>query len=286
MTESLTRRHFIAVVGLGLCSTPAGRVRRSRPPRVQLRVGRLDSSSMMNADRRDGATLGVEEARHAAEMFGGSVDLMAFADPRQAPHDATALLGDDDAGRCKLLAAAASSHGQLFFNVVCASDALGDARCSPTAFHVWPSDAMCRDARASVKASAAADVVAWDGSLVRFGADSLNLRYSRRFGRPMTPAAWCSWLAIKILWETSLRAKRSDPAVLSRTLISDSTQFDGHKGRPLSFRSWDRQLRQPLYVRSASTLVEAPRPTGEDESSRDVLDLLGGARATSACHST
>jgi hypothetical protein len=89
-----------------------------------------------------------------------------------------------------------------------------------------------------------------------------------------------------MLWESALRARSAEPAALLRYLESDAAQFDGHKGRPLSFRSWDHQLRQPLYVTapSADASVEVPRgQPGAGESSRDVLDRLGTPREKSEC---
>jgi ABC-type branched-subunit amino acid transport system substrate-binding protein len=102
----------------------------------------------------------------------------------------------------------------------------------------------------------------------------------------MTSGAWAAWLAIKILWESALRQKSGDGSAIAEYLTRDSTQFDGHKGQPLSFRAWDHQLRQPLYVVSADA-ADGRRikevPESSDGSLRDALDRLGSGRATSVC---
>jgi ABC transporter substrate binding protein (PQQ-dependent alcohol dehydrogenase system) len=111
-----------------------------------------------------------------------------------------------------------------------------------------------------------------------------------RWHEPMTADAWAAWAGVKGVWESSLRARTTDPHALAKYLVSDQAQFDGHKGRPLSFRSWDRQLRQPVYVMrkndagAVSLVAEEPSvaPTDE-ESSRDVLDRIGTREAQSAC---
>jgi ABC transporter substrate binding protein (PQQ-dependent alcohol dehydrogenase system) len=131
-------------------------------------------------------------------------------------------------------------------------------------------------------ASASGVVVAWDPALVRFGADTLNQRFQSRFGRVMDEDAWCAWMAVKVLWESALRVRSAAPDRLVEFLSRDTTQFDGHKGRPLSFRRWDQQLRQPLYVRRGESLVEVPVAAGE-ESSRDLLDRLGTRASESSC---
>jgi hypothetical protein len=225
-----------------------------------------------DADRLDGALLGLEEARHAAALFGGDVQLTTISEPAGAGY--SAIIGDGDTERCARLA-----RITLVMNVSCTNDDLRGAQCAPTLFHVAPSDAMLKDA---VK-GAGGDATAWDPSLARFGADTLNQRFRARFGRAMTASAWTSWMAVKILWEASLRAKSAESAAMARYLSLETTQFDGHKGRPMSFRAWDRQLRQPLYVRTAGRMVEVPADAQADESPRETLDRLGTSAAQSAC---
>jgi hypothetical protein len=232
-----------------------------------LRIGLLDGD---DADRLDGALLGLEEARHAAVLFGGDVQLTKISEKATSGH--TAIIGDHDAERCARL-----GRTSLVMNVSCASNALRGERCAPTLFHVAPSERMLDDAGSGA--------MAWDASLERFGADTLNQRFRSRFGRAMTAPAWTSWLAVKILWEASLRARSTDSTAIARYLTRETTQFDGHKGRPLSFRAWDRQLRQPLYVRTAEKLVEAPAEAKSDESPRETLDRIGTPAAESSCRS-
>jgi ABC transporter substrate binding protein (PQQ-dependent alcohol dehydrogenase system) len=131
---------------------------------------------------------------------------------------------------------------------------------------------------------------AWDARLERFGAAQLNQRYRTRFGAEMGAEmgaeGWAGWFAVKLLWESSLRARSVSAAVLLRFVDGPAAQWDGHKGRPLSFRPWDHQLRQPLYVTGPATAepVEIPRASpGREESSRDLLDHLGTPRSQTQC---
>jgi ABC transporter substrate binding protein (PQQ-dependent alcohol dehydrogenase system) len=149
-------------------------------------------------------------------------------------------------------------------------------------FHIAPSDAMIRDARARAKGATA--VTAWDPALFRFGADTLNDRFRKRFEMPMTAPAWGSWFAVKVLWEASLRMKSADPRLLAEFLDRDTTQFDGHKGRPLSFRPWDHQLRQFLYARVGGKLVDVPQSATPETTSREFLDELGTKASATSCH--
>ena len=91
----------------------------------------------------------------------------------------------------------------------------------------------------------------------------------------MDGSAWAGWVAVKIAAEAALRARSVRPTALLAYLESQSTSFDGHKGWPLSFRSTDHQLRQPLYV-------VAPSPKAR-EGTQDIPALgalaAGGANA-------
>jgi hypothetical protein len=253
----------------------------TRPP-VVLRIGALESADAGSSARRSGVLLGVEEAQHAAALFGGRVELVPATAKDFQPAAVSAAIGDSDASHCALCASRAADAGVPFVNVACADDALRGADCRRTLFHVAPSDAMYRDALALRGGSAHARVAAWDPSLERFGADTLNERFHTRFGQEMTADAWAGWAAVKILWESSLRARSADGGKLVAYMAADTTQFDGHKGRPLSFRTWDRQLRQPVYVVNDSGIVEMP-PAKDGESFRESLDRIGTPAGQSQC---
>ena len=265
MEQPLARRRFLgraAALCLGAIVPAMGRPRWPRrvAAAVTLRIALLNTGPTARS-RHQGVLLGVEEARHAAELFGGSVALEVIdhadaAATSAAATSAAAIIGDDDEGHCRSILAAHRPHAPLLMNVACASDVLRGAACSRRAFHVAPSDAMLRDARTSARG--ATDVVVWNSSLTRFGADTLNQRFRRRFGDPMTPTAWTAWFAVKVLWESALRMKSADPDKIADYLTRDTTRFDGHKGQPLSFRISDHQLRQPVYAHTAAGWVEAP----------------------------
>jgi hypothetical protein len=88
--------------------------------------------------------------------------------------------------------------------------------------------------------------------------------------------AWAGWAAVKIAAEAALRTGSNDPVKLLGFLESPTSQFDGHKGWPLTFRIADHQLRQPLYVVSRDTSA------GSHQLLRDVPEL----RATSSASSS
>jgi len=264
---------------------------RPQPPAGDtLRIGLVLPDSAARTPRMRaagrGVTLGVEEAARSAALFGRAVVMVEGADAARLVREGRvqALLGGFAAEECIALGDVAERSGVLFLNLGCAADELRGRRCRASAFHVAPSESMLADALppARVPGGAAA---AWDSRLERFGAGQLNQRFRARFGEEMDSQGWVGWFAVKVLWESTLRARSTLPIVLRQYLRSDAAQFDGHKGRPLSFRRWDHQLRQPLYVSTPRTApVEVPRaPADPDVSSRDFLDRLGTARSRSTC---
>jgi hypothetical protein len=276
----ISRRTFIAHVGLLGAYHPV--MRRGFYSAPALRVGVIGLPRTPTDARAMGLTLGAEEAAHAAALFGGSFSLVALRNDDVRAGGLAAIIGDGDCRRTRNVAAAAASAGLPFVNVGCGDDALRGAQCQRTTLHIAPSDAMRRDAQAAARVTS--EVIVWHPALVRFGADTLNRRFRERFGTPMVAEAWSAWLATKILWESSLRLGSAEPAAILQHFTRDTTQFDGHKGLPLSFRPWDRQLRQPLYLLEGKRVIEVPVASKPGEPARDLLDQLGANAGNSLCH--
>jgi ABC-type branched-subunit amino acid transport system substrate-binding protein len=242
-----------------------------------------------------GVAMGVEEAARTGALMGRGMrmlgaDSVAAADRMLREGGAAALVGGWDEASCRALGELADAAGVLFVNTGCAADALRGADCRRAVFHVEASEAMYAAALAGDSAGAT-EAVLWHPSLERFGAAQVNDRYRARFGgEGMDGGAWAGWMAAKVLWEASLRARSTDTGALRDYLERDGTQFDGHKGWPLSFRPWDHQLRQPLYLvapaAEGGTRVagEVPsRPAEGGPSSRELLDALGTDASASVC---
>ncbi len=123
--------------------------------------------------------------------------------------------------------------------------------------------------------------VLWHPRLFRYGAEQLGDRFSDRFGRPLDSCGWAAWMAVKILGEAALRAGGVGGPPLVRFLERRGTQFDGHKGKSLTFRPWDHQLRQPVYLIRAKPGAKEPR-----ESFEHVAELPLGRRRRLGSSST
>lgn len=234
-----------------------------------------DSARRRSLER--GVQLGLEEANRSAGLFGWRVML------EDGAGRGTAIVGGGPLLTCRLLSAEAERARIPYLNTSCGDDVLRGAECRRWTFHVAPSEAMRRDARApgAPADGGAARVAGWDSTLERFGAAQLNDRHRARFARGMDETAWAGWAAVKVLTEAALRAGSAAPDALRAQLERGS--FDGHKGRALSFRAWDHQLRQPLYVVSERGAIREAPAGDAAASARAALDRLGADSARSVC---
>lgn len=264
---------------------PAGPSESLRLALVSLPDGSLPESAAR------GVTLGVEEASRTGALVGGAIELRTTGARGAAAlireWRPSALIGGFDLESVRAGAALAEQAGIPFLNIGATDDVLRGAGCSPVVWHVAASEGMKASALATD--GAASRTVLWHPVLERYGAAQLNDRYRARFAAEMDELAWAGWMAVKVLWEASLRARSTEPAALVDHLRKGSTQFDGHKGWPLSFRPWDHQLRQPLYLvdgvgAAARVIAEAPtRAEGSEIPARELLDRFGAKVITSTC---
>ncbi len=124
--------------------------------------------------------------------------------------------------------------------------------------------------------------VAWNRVVEQWGAAQLQSRFSDLAGRDMAPRDYAAWAAMRALGEAVTRTNSSDAATLRTFLLSDQFELAGFKGRPLSFRSWNGQLRQPIPLVSDRALV-AQAPLSGYLHQRNELDTLGLDQPESKC---
>lgn len=134
----------------------------------------------------------------------------------------------------------------------------------------------------------------WHSGLFRYGARELNNRYREAFDRPMGPQGWANWTAVKLLGDLLVSPPREEGRGLVERL-EEEVAFDGYKGPPLSFRPWNHQMGQGMYVLhpSVGDSVADPyqvigRPVTADDQfvSQELVDrlgMLGRSREETGC---
>lgn len=122
----------------------------------------------------------------------------------------------------------------------------------------------------------------WAPVIEQWGAVQLQNRFEAAAGRDMTPRDYAAWIAVRTIGEAVTRQNTADPEILRAYILSDGFALDGFKGRSLSYRGWDGQLRQPMAVVNARALVELAPLDGFLHQTND-MDTLGLDRPESAC---
>jgi ABC transporter substrate binding protein (PQQ-dependent alcohol dehydrogenase system) len=135
---------------------------------------------------------------------------------------------------------------------------------------------------------------AWEPTLDAYGARELNARYQDRFGEPMESAAWAAFQAAKMVFEASALGGATDSNSIAEYFRNEQNVFDLWKGIGVTFRPWNQQLRQPLYlvkiVADADSLREQALLVGElpaiympQTDPVERLDQLGDLRNRTEC---
>jgi len=242
----------------------------------------------------DGAKLGITEASRAASLFGRAVrsanvvcdsGLIRTNVDRARKSGVQVIVSALGYPATAQLVDAADAMGIVVINAASRSNAFRRSRCSSMFFHVEASDAMY-EAAALKSGADNSRITLWSSQLEKYGATQLNDRFASANRTAMSAASWAGWIAVKIAWESFLRTPSGDAAGIARHMSKETTQFDGHKGVPLSFRKWDHQLRQPLYSLSRDSekvTAEVPDVGRLSGDLRDLFDSIGDGVGDSAC---
>ena len=124
--------------------------------------------------------------------------------------------------------------------------------------------------------------VSWHPALEQWGATQFQNRFRRLANRPMRDRDYDVWVAVRSIGEAATRAKSAEPADMIAHLKSIDFDLAAFKGRKLTYRAWDGQLRQPILVATAKLPVTvSPQPGFLHQFSE--LDTLGIDRPETSC---
>ncbi len=123
----------------------------------------------------------------------------------------------------------------------------------------------------------------WHPTQDAWGSAQLQNRFLKLAKRRMGPLDYQAWTAVRAIGEAATRAKTADPRALASLMGSGAFDLAAFKGVPVSFRPWDRQLRQPILGAQPTALVAvSPQPGFLHE--RTPLDTLGVDKPETTCH--
>ncbi|MDF0749497.1 ABC transporter substrate-binding protein [Marinobacter sp. 71-i] len=124
--------------------------------------------------------------------------------------------------------------------------------------------------------------VAWHRVVESWGAAQLQNRFRELAGRDMNSEDYAAWAAIRSIGIAVTDLGNANPDAIRSFLFSDKFQLAAFKGRKLTYRDWNGQLRQPIpLVHPRGLVARAPfegflHPNTE-------MDTLGFDRPESEC---
>ncbi len=124
--------------------------------------------------------------------------------------------------------------------------------------------------------------LAWHWAWERHGAPQLSGRFEKHAERRMASVDWAAWIAVKAVVEAVVRTENASFDQLVDYLAGEDIILDGFKGNRLSFRAWDRQLRQPLLIATHNAVIERAPIQGFLHQTNN-MDTLGFDQRDSRC---
>ncbi|QTF92028.1 ABC transporter substrate-binding protein [Halomonas sp. BM-2019] len=123
---------------------------------------------------------------------------------------------------------------------------------------------------------------AWHPAVEAYGARQLQSRFRRQAERHMTSTDYAAWAAVRSVGEAVTRLSSGEMEALREYLLGDEFELAAFKGRSLSYRQWNGQLRQPMPLAHSGSLV-AMAPFEGFLHQYTELDTLGYDKPESTC---
>ena len=100
---------------------------------------------------------------------------------------------------------------------------------------------------------------AWHPASEQWGGTQIQNRFAKANGRRMCRRTWQAWTAARIIGDAATRTQGADPQKIEAFIRADDFSIAAFKGQKLTFRKWNWQLRQPVFLGDGRSVV-TPRP--------------------------
>ncbi|MGD9783772.1 MAG: ABC transporter substrate-binding protein [Hyphomicrobiaceae bacterium] len=122
----------------------------------------------------------------------------------------------------------------------------------------------------------------WHPAVELWGGTQFQNRFKRLVGRNMRALDYDVWTAVRSVGEAATRRRSAKPAELIDYMLTPEFEIAAFKGRKLTYRNWNGQLRQPLLVTTEKLHVTvSPQPQFLHQFSE--LDTLGIDKPETKC---
>jgi len=102
----------------------------------------------------------------------------------------------------------------------------------------------------------------WHKTVETYGAAQLQKRFEALAGRWMNDRDFAAWMAVRSVASAVNKLRQVDPQAIRQLELSEQLPLDGFKGRKLSYRAWNGQLRQPIPIVQPRALVSTSPQDG------------------------
>lgn len=133
-----------------------------------------------------------------------------------------------------------------------------------------------------VAGSAGLVPTSWDPSMELWGAMQLQNRFMKRFSRRMKALDMQAWTAVRMAGEAVTRTNSANAQKLRDYIVSPAFEIAAFKGRALTLRPWDLQLRQPILLSDGKNVVSVSPQAGFLHPVSE-LDTLGYDKPETKC---
>ena len=122
----------------------------------------------------------------------------------------------------------------------------------------------------------------WHFAHEQWGGNQMQSRFLKDSKRLMTDIDFNSWIAVRAIGEAITRTKSLDSKIVLDKIMDEKFNLAAYKGKPVSFRKWNGQLRQPILLVTPRALVSVSPQIGFVHP-RTELDTLGVDQPDTKC---
>lgn len=122
----------------------------------------------------------------------------------------------------------------------------------------------------------------WHKTVETYGAAQLQKRFEALTGRWMNDRDFAAWMAVRSVASAVSKLRQVEPMAIRQVEISEQLPLDGFKGRKLSYRPWNGQLRQPIPLVQPRALVSTSPQDGFLHPTNE-MDSLGYDKPEVTC---
>lgn len=123
---------------------------------------------------------------------------------------------------------------------------------------------------------------AWHPASEQWGGTQIQNRFVDTIGRRMVSKDMSAWTAGRVIGEAVTRTQSADTATIAEYIRSDDFEVAAFRGQKLTFRKWNQQLRQPIFLGDGRSVVSTSPQEGFLHQVSE-LDTLGVDEPETQC---